>query len=84
MGPARYDRRNETTHEVENAWVLGHQYLRIHEVSRDKNADGSPAYEAIVFVGWDQLTSRYFAIWLDVWGGFSKSAARVIPHYLPA
>ncbi len=70
----------ETTHDVSNDWVLGHQYLRIHEVSRDKNGKGEPVYEAMVFVGWDQATSRYFAIWLDVWGGFSKATVGYAPR----
>jgi hypothetical protein len=60
----------ETTHDITNDWVLNHQYLRIHEVSREKNAKGEPEYEAMVFIGWDNPTSRYVCIWLDVWGGF--------------
>lgn len=59
----------QTTHDVDVAWVLAHQYLQIHEVSREKNADGSPAYEAIVYIGWDQQTSQYDCLWLDVTGG---------------
>jgi hypothetical protein len=69
----------ETTHNLSNDWVLGHQYLRIHEASREKNAKGEPAYEATVFVGWDQATSRYLAIWLDVWGGFGKATVGYAP-----
>ena len=26
----------ETTHDVEVEWVLGHEYLRLHEISREK------------------------------------------------
>jgi len=33
----------ETTHDVAAEWVLGHQYVRIHEVSREKNSQGLPA-----------------------------------------
>jgi len=62
----------ETTHDITVDWIVEHQYLRIHEVSRDKNAKGEPGYEAMVFIGWDQATSRYVAVWLDVWGGVSK------------
>jgi hypothetical protein len=72
--------RKETTHDVSNDWVLNHQYLRIHEVSREKNAEGFPAYEAMVFIGWDQPTSRYFAIWLDIWGSFSKASVGYAPR----
>jgi hypothetical protein len=70
----------ETTHDITNDWVLNHQYLRIQEVSREKNAQGDPAYDATVFVGWDQATSRYFAIWLDIWGGFSKATVGYAPR----
>ena len=70
----------QTTHDVTNDWVLGHQYLRIDEVSREKNAKGEPRYEAMVFLGWDQATSRYFAIWLDVWGGFGKATVGYAPR----
>src|SRR6266568_5078473 len=41
---------HETTHDIESEWVLNHEYLRIHEASREKNAQGQPAYEAIVFI----------------------------------
>jgi hypothetical protein len=72
--------RKETTHDLTNDWVLNHQYLRIHEVSREKNAQGDPAYDAMVFIGWDQPTSRYFAIWLDIWGGFGKATVGYAPR----
>lgn len=60
-----------TTHDINAQWVLGHQYLRFTEAAHEKNAKGEPAYDAEVFLGWDQPTSRYLAVWLDVWGGFS-------------
>ncbi len=63
----------QTTHDISNSWVLGHQFLLIRETSREKKANGQPEYEAMVFVGWDEPTKRYLAIWLDVWGGFSKA-----------
>ena len=59
----------QTTHDVVVEWVLGHQYIRLHEVSREKQASGQPAYEAIVFVGWDQPSSQYACLWLDSTGG---------------
>src|SRR5262249_42928555 len=49
-------------------------------VSREKNAKGEPAYEAIVFVGWDAASSRYFVIWHDVWGGFSQASVGYAPR----
>jgi hypothetical protein len=58
-----------TTHDVDVAWVLGHQYVCIQETSREKDGKGQPAYEAIVFIGWDQPTGQYSCIWLDNTGG---------------
>jgi hypothetical protein len=59
----------QTTHDVTFEWVLAHQYLQMHEVSREKDSTGQPAYEAIVYFGWDQSTERYACLWLDVTGG---------------
>ncbi len=59
----------ETTHDIVAEWVLAHQYMRIHEVSREMNARGTPGYEAIVFIGWDEPSNRYACLWLDVTGG---------------
>jgi hypothetical protein len=59
----------DTTHDIEAEWVLNHEYVRIHEASREKNAQGQPAYEAIVFIGWDTASSQYTCLWLDTTGG---------------
>ena len=61
------------THDIAAEWVLGHQYVRIHEVSREKNAQAHPDYEAMVFVGWDQTASEYVCVWLDTYGGLSDT-----------
>jgi hypothetical protein len=50
-------------HDVEAAWVLQGNYVRITEVSRERDDNGRPAYEAIVFVGW--LDDHYVCTWLD-------------------
>jgi hypothetical protein len=63
----------ETTHDISAEWVLGHQFVRIHEVSREKNTHGQPAYEAMVFVGWDQPTGEYVCAWLDTYGGMTPA-----------
>jgi hypothetical protein len=55
----------QTTHDVSAEWVLGHQYVRLHEISRESKTNGQPAYEAIVFVGWDQAAGEYACLWLD-------------------
>lgn len=69
----------ETTHDIESEWVLGHHYVRLHEMSREKNAEGQAAYEAIVFIGWDEPSSEYACLWLDTTGGGGLSA-RAIGH----
>ena len=57
-----------TTHDLDIERVLGH-YVRVHEVSRETDASGRPAYEAIVFIGWDEASGRYVCLWLDTTGG---------------
>ena len=61
----------KTTQDIDAAWVLEHQYLRIHEVSREQNKEGKPFYEAIVFIGWNQKSGEYACAWLDVYGGIT-------------
>ena len=51
--------RRHSTHDVTAEWILNHEYLRFHEVSREKNQDGSPLYEAIIIMSWDNRTSEY-------------------------
>ena len=51
-------------------WVLNHQFLRLHM----KDVGDSPAYEAMVFIGYDYVSERYVAHWIDVGGGrFSEA-----------
>jgi hypothetical protein len=70
-----------TVHDIDAEWVLGHQYVRIHEASREKNNEGGSQYEADVYVGWDQALSEYVCIWLDVWGGVTpQSIGRAKPN----
>lgn len=64
----------KTTHDVSAEWVLNHGYVRIHEVSREKDATGLPAYEAIVFVGTDPAGATYSCLWLDSTGSWGLSA----------
>ncbi len=70
----------ETTHDVVAGWVLGHQYLRFHEVAREKDASGNAAYEAIVFIGSGQPSHAYACLWLDSTGGggLSSQAIRLL------
>jgi len=64
----------ETTHDVEAEWVLGHEYVRLHETSREKKAQGQAAYEAIIFIEWDESSSEYRCLWLDSTGGGGLTA----------
>jgi hypothetical protein len=70
--------RRHSTHDVTAEWILNHEYLRFHEVSREKNQDGSPLYEAIIIMSWDNRTNEYNCLWLDNTdgGGLSVPIAR--------
>ena len=59
----------ETTHDIHAEWVLKHQYVRIHEVSREKNDKGQPQYEANVYIAWNAKAKQYACVWLDDFGG---------------
>ncbi|MGP8125928.1 MAG: DUF1579 family protein [Nitrososphaerales archaeon] len=59
-------------------WVLNHQFVRIHfadVMARDGSYSGPTwRYEALVFVGYDNMSERYVAHWLDNFGGrFSET-----------
>jgi hypothetical protein len=55
----------QTTHDVEAAWVLNGGYMQLHEVSREKDSKGAPAYEAIIYISVDQKTGEFSCLWLD-------------------
>lgn len=59
----------EVTHDIDAAWVLGHRYLRFHELARERDEFGLPAYEASVTIGRDEPSGRYVCQWLDSTGG---------------
>jgi hypothetical protein len=54
-----------TTHDVDAEFVLNKGYMRLHEVSREKDARGAPQYEAIIFISVDVRTGVYSCLWLD-------------------
>lgn len=68
---------DQVTHDVVFDWVLGHYYVRLHEVARERDSTGAPAYEAIVFIGWDTPSERYACLWLDMTGGEGLSAEAI-------
>ena len=67
----------ETVHDIDAQWVLGHQYLRIDERSREKGERGNAAYEALVFIGLEQDGQRYTCLWLDNTGSWGLDAAAI-------
>jgi hypothetical protein len=66
-----------TTHDVTFEWILEHQYVRFHEVARERDAAGRPAYEASVTIGWDEPSQRYACLWLDSTGGSGLTAGGI-------
>lgn len=52
-------------HDVHAEWILGRRYVRIHEVSRERDADGGLAYEAWIHLAWDAQRAQYVVMWLD-------------------
>ena len=58
-----------TVHDVQAHWILHHEYLQIHEVSRDKDSQGNPAYEAEILVSWEPKANQYACLWLDSTAG---------------
>jgi hypothetical protein len=57
--------RQQTTHDVTFDWKLGREYIEMHEVSRDRAANGTPTYEAVVLLGRDPKSNEYSILWLD-------------------
>lgn len=63
-----FGKLGENTVKVD--WVLNHQFLRIHM----KDVATPSQYEAMVFIGYDNMSERYVAHWIDVFGGrFSET-----------
>jgi hypothetical protein len=58
----------QTTHDIAAQWVLQNTYVRLTEVSREKDAAGKPQYEAEVLIGYDAAKSRYTCFWFDITG----------------
>jgi hypothetical protein len=55
----------QTTHDIQCDWVLGHQYIQFSEVSREKDNNGNPSYEAKVFITWNKTSKLFDCLWLD-------------------
>lgn len=55
----------DVVHDVTFQWVLGGEYVEMHEVSRERTPTRTPAYEAIVYLVHDPHSREYGALWLD-------------------
>ena len=62
------------THDVRVEHILGRRYVRIHELSRERADDGTPAYEAWIHLAWDAANGEYVVMWLDNTGITNFSA----------
>jgi hypothetical protein len=57
--------RQQTVHDVTFEWLLNREYVQMHEVSRERAPNGTPAYEAVVLFGRDPKTGAYACTWMD-------------------
>jgi hypothetical protein len=69
--------RRQTTHDVTFEWMLGREYVRMHEVSRERAPDGAPAYEAVVLFGRDPRSGEYACLWMDNTGAAAFDPAGI-------
>ncbi|MBI5507482.1 MAG: DUF1579 family protein [Deltaproteobacteria bacterium] len=56
-------------HQISAAWVLSHQFLELHIRDLGPARPGRAPYEAVVFLGRDNMSERYVAHWIDTFGG---------------
>lgn len=54
-----------TVHDISARRVLNGLYVQLTEVSREKDPQGNPAYEAIVYFCWEEPKKQYSCHWLD-------------------
>lgn len=64
----------KVVHDVVVDRILNKQYVRIHELSREKDAAGKPAYEAWIHISWDKANQEFAVMWLDNTGVTNFSA----------
>ena len=60
--------------DLQVEWVLNHQFLQIHEKSRDIVPWLQTFYESLLFIGYDQPNNRYVAHLMNVMGGDNQLA----------
>jgi hypothetical protein len=54
--------------DLNNEWVLEHQFLQIHEKGRDIVPWLGAIYESIMFIGYDHANKRYVGRLMNVFG----------------
>ncbi len=63
-------RARPATHSLHVEWVLNHQFLKLEM----RDTGDPPAYQATVYIGYDNTSERYVTHWLDAFGGrFSET-----------
>jgi hypothetical protein len=58
-------RSRPATYSLHAGWVLNHQFLKLEM----RDVAEPPAYQATVYIGYDNTSERYVAHWLDAFGG---------------
>lgn len=66
MAGTVHDRPSKQTFEV--AWVLNHQFLRIHEKSVEEVTGTTVPFEAFLFIGHDKSRKQYVLHAMNVFG----------------
>jgi hypothetical protein len=64
----------EVINDVHVDRILNRQYVRIHQISREKDASGELTYEAWIHIAWDQKNEEFVVMWLDNTGVTNFSA----------
>jgi hypothetical protein len=66
-------------------WVLNHQFLRVHFIDsaargrKIKDVSSDAEYEAMVFIGYDNMSERYVVHWIDVFAAASPRRSGMGP-----
>lgn len=60
---------HKSIRDIEGEWVIQHHYLRLHEVSREKDANGKALYEAMEYLTTGPGKNQIQCVWLDVFAG---------------
>lgn len=60
--------RRPIDHTCDVKWVLNHQFLQVHylDVSPTVPENAHSKYEALAFIGHDNMSERYVAHWIEV------------------